>query len=716
MANKNNIVEPVEDDAKEAPEGFSNDDAMLWKRRYETSVAVWNAGDHKEKCENIVKYLHNDFSFVPGGEEVFLNQFFISLKTLIPLVIAHNPVVDVSPENDIVYEYGQDGKPLMGADGQPIKHDITKTASTIQALLKKKLKTIDFKPEMRMFLRDAIVFNRGIFLAGHTLNAEYSGSFNQPIFHAYLKRVSPRKIKRQAGTTRIDEGTYCFYEYELPVSHLKKDESYDQALLEQCTQEILEDIKIEDRAEYIKDSTAGYYDDVKYVKLHNAYDFEDGTVLVFGKGCDKPLKKMKTDYSFNNPFIEFIPNETFQPDQKEPVSDLMMVENIVKKAQKIITKAIRHIENFNTGYNIERGALTLQQRKRIERSKDKSFWEFQDMALSGGKVQPRNEVSMGNEPFFLIQFLFDFVDKTLAVYNFQQGGGQVAQETATKTQAKVQTSQFKSGDMSDMFTDAVNLALDKYAEILIRTTEETEVVSIVGDAGEVEYVPFKKEDAQKGVFYCEIDLQSMGKVNEDVKIQQGLQFYNILKSDPDPLIQQRFDKLKLVEKIAKGLHLGGDGIIKKIPDTQGMDEQAFRDYLKQQMIKAQHETEQATMGARLLPPTPDDDDEIHLADHLGKAQQIKARMASMATPMQGMPADPEFQKAQMELESLLQHAQIHIDRKKQKDAINQRMSGVQQPEMPPQNIPNGGPMGAPKQMPVNPPRPGMIGSQPMRGP
>jgi len=234
--------------------------------------------------------------------------------------------------------------------------------------------------ETRMFLRNAIVFNRGIFLIGHTINTEYGGAFNKPFFHAYMKSISPRKLKRQAGTTRIDEGTYCFYEYELPVSHLKKDKSYNQARLKECIPEILSEIKLQDDQDTNKDLNAGFYDDVKYIKLHNAYDLITGEILVFGKGCDQPLKKITPDHSFKNPFVEFIPNETFQPDQVEPVSDLMMVENIVIKIQKVLKRAIRHIENFNTGWNVEKNAiLSPKDRKRIEKSQNRK--DIDDSAL-----------------------------------------------------------------------------------------------------------------------------------------------------------------------------------------------------------------------------------------------------------------------------------------------------------------------------------------------
>lgn len=678
---------------------FSEDQSRLWKRRYETSCDWWDKSDHKDRCERVVRYLHNDFNFGKDSEEVFFNQFFISLKTLIPLVIANNPFVAVTPENDIVFEYDKNGMPKRDPmTGEVIRHNITKTAETIQGLLKNRLqRVIDFKAEMRQFLRNSITFNRGIFVVGHTKNSEYSGSFNKPTFHAFIKSLSPRKVKRQAGTTTIDEGTYCFYEYELPVSHLKKDASYNLVLLEQCTQEILEDVKIGKDDDSQKDYKSGRYDDVKFIKLRTAYDFLTGDQFVFGKGCNQPLKVIKPDYSFKNPFTEFIPNETFQPDQTEPKSDLMMVENIVKKAQKVIKKSIRHIENFNTGYNVEENTLDDNKKKRIDRSNDRDFWVFKANALSGGKVQPRNDVQMGQEPFNLIQFLFDFVEKTLAVYNFQQGGGAGQDETATKTQVKFQTSQTKSGDMSDMFRDACNKGLNKYLEVLIKTTDTKEVIQCIGDAGEVEYRPFDGNEAKRGQYYCDIDVQSMGK-NDDVKTQQRLKFYEIIKTDQDPAIQQKFDKLKLVEKIAESLRLGQEGIIRKTPDTQGMDEQNYREYLKQQMLKARKESEQAVAGAEPLPPTPDDDDDIHLADHLGEAQKWKAQAATNP--------DPSFQqKAQLIIQSLLAHAQPHIDRKRQKEAIDSRMAGTHgNPSM----------MGAPThqatQIPVanQPPNPGQM--------
>lgn len=674
-----------------SPKSLSKDDINLWKKRYDTSREFYKKTKNKERVERIIEYLHNDFSSVPGLSNTapFFNQFFIGLKTLIPLTVAHNPFVSVKAENDLVYEYGPDNQPIKGPDGMAIQHDITKTSETIQGLLKKRLtKQVDFRRETRNFLRDAITFNRGIFIVGHTANSEYKGAFNEPTFHAYLKSVPPYRIKRQAGTTRIDEGTYFFYEYELPLSHMKK--VYDKKLLEKCRKTILEEVKesIDDTLEFQKEDSAGYYDDVQYIRLRNAYDLLTGDMIVFGEGCDEPLKVITPQYSFKNPSVEFIPNELFQPEQKEPVSDLMMGECIVKNAQVIIEKSVKHVQDFNTGYDVERGALLDKNaRKQIQKGLNRSFRVWENNAVSGGKVRPRGDLALGPEPLNMVEYLFGYFQKLLAVYDFQQGGRGTDEETATKTQAKLQTSQFKGGDVSEMFSDACNKALDKYLEVLVKTTDTSEVVECIGDAGEVEYRPFNGDEAKRGQYYCTLDIQSMGKVNDDVKVQQALKLYEIIKSDPDPQVQQRINKVALVERLVKGLGLGNEGILRKVPDTQGMDEQAFRDYLKQQMIKAKTETQQAVAGAQILPPSPDDDDDIHLESHLTKAQELKAEAATTIDPMMQ-------QKSQIIIERLVQHAQAHLERKRMKDDVEKRVNpGNSMPMSPQVPVADNPPMG-----------------------
>ena len=698
------VAEPknVFDAAQQEPE---QNLAQLWKKRYETSLDFYKKGDNKNRTENIIKYLHNEWSAFKGvNENPFINQFFIGLKTLIPMVVAHNPFVAVNADNDFVYEYDDMGEVVKGPDGQPIMHDVTKVASTIQALLKKRLnKKVKFKREIRKFLRDAITFNRGIFIVGHTANSEYSGSFNEPTFHAYIKSVPPYKIKRQAGTKRINEGTYFFYEYELPLSHLKDSQIYPQELIAKCTKTILEEINIEDSLEFEKADSMGLYDDVQYVKMRNGYDLLTGKVYVFGEGCDQPLKVIEPEYSFMDPSIEFVPNELFQPEQDEPISDLMMCEPLVKSAQVVFEKAVKHVQDFNTGYDVEKGALlNRNDKKRFTKGLDRSVRVWENTALSGGKVQSRGDLQMGPEPLNMVEYLFGYVQKILSVYDFQQGGGEGSQdETATKTQAKLQTSNFKGGDMAEMFSDACNEAIEKYLEILIKTTDVNEVVQVMGDAGETEYREFNKDEAQRGQYYCEVDLQSMGKVNQDVKIQQALKLYEIVKSDPDPQVMQQVNKVELFKMIVKGLGLGNEGILRKIPDTQGMDEQKFRDFLKQQILKAKHESEQALAGANILPPSPDDDDDIHLSDHLGKAQELKMQAANSPDPMLQ-------QQLQAKIGNLVSHAQIHIQRKQEKEMVEQRANpGSHTPSQPQQQA---------QQVPVSnkPPMAGNVAGQAQR--
>ena len=658
---------------KEESVKLSKEDEMLWKRRYETACEYVNGSDQEERSKNVIKYLHNDFSFVPDSDEVFLNHFFISLKTLVALSISNNPDVAIEPENDIAYEYGPDNLPKKDQNGEVIKHDIVEFAKTVKGLLNKNLtnpnaKIMDFKKELRLFLRDSITFNRGILLTGHTLNSGYNGSFSKQIFHPYIKSINPRRIKRQPGTTRIDECTYCFYEYELPYSYLKKDESYNQESLAMCTKELLEGITAKMADE---ESEQSYFDDVKYVQLRNAYDLLTGKIYIFGKGCDAPLKIVDPGYSFTNPFEEFIPNEIFQPEQREPVSDLMMVEKIVQKTQSILKKIIQHVENFNAGYNIEESAMDKAQRGRIEKSKGvRSFWVFKDNAVSGGKVQQRNDVQLGNEPFNLLQFLFDYIEKTLAVYNFQQGGGTAQEdETATKTQAKVQTAQFKSGQMASMFAGEVNKGLTKFVEVMIKSTTTPEVVKCVGDAGEVEYRSFNQNEAEKGQYYCKIDLQSMGEI-DDVRNQQALKFYEILKTDPDPAIQKKFDKVKLVTKIAEFLRMDKDGIIKKDVDTEGLSKEDFKTFMKSQLMKAKKENEQAMQGANILPPTQEDDDDLHLEEHLPEANKVRQQII----------ANPALQtQLQPIIDRIVSHAQMHLDRKREKEILEGEEQVAPQP-------------------------------------
>lgn len=694
-------TKPVED-----PKGILPDESALWKRRYETSCDFYKKSGNKERVENIIKYLHNDWGSIKGvNQEPFLNQFFIALKTLIPMVVAHNPFVAVNAENDIVYEYDELGNVVVDPmTGEPVTHNVSKTASTLQSLLKKRLsKKVRFKREIRKFLRDAICFNRGIFLIGHTGNTEYSGAFNEPSFHAYIKSVPPYRIKRQAGTKRIDEGTYFFYEYELPVSHLKNNSTYNQDLLSKCKKTILEEIEIDDTYQFQKDDKAGLYDDVQFIKLHNGYDLLTGRCYVFGEGVDEPLKVIEPEYSFKCPAVEFVPNELFQPEQNEPVSDLMMGECLVKNAQVIVEKSIKHVKEFNTGLNVERDALLdKRQVKKIEKGIDRSIWVFENNALSGGKVQPRSDTPLGPEPLNMVEYLFGYFQKLIAVYDFQQGGGASDDETATKTQAKLQTSNFKGGDMAEMFSDACNEALEKYLEVLVKTTDVQEVVQCVGDAGEVEYRIFNKNEAERGQYYCDVDLQSMGKVNEDVKTQQRLKLYEIIKSDPDPIVYQMFNKVEFIKLIAKGLGVGNDGILRKVPDTKGMDEQQFRDYLKQQMLKAKQETQQALAGANILPPSPDDDDDVHLADHLAEAQKLKMQAASMMDPIQQ-------QQLQVKIDILVAHAQPHLQRKQEKQMMDERMGG-QMPQMP--QMPQQGPR---VQVSNQPPKSGDIAGQAQRG-
>lgn len=678
----------------------THDEAMMWKRRWQTSVDWHNKSDHKERTNRMIRYLHNDQVFAGLHSKIFLNQYAINLKTLLPMVIAHNPFISVTAENDKVYEYDDDGELLKSEDGLEISHDVNKIANTFQIVLNKKLKKgMKFKMDLRRFLRNAICFNRGIFLVGHTINTKYKGSFTEPKFHPYLISVQPYKIKRQAGTTRIDDGIYFFYEYEVPVKQIKGDDSYNQELLKQCTQEILSEVKLQTDNDYLRDTEAGHYDDVKYYKLRNAYDLVTGDIKIFGKGCDYPLKKITPKYSFKNPTAEFIPNELFQPEQREPISDLMMGEEIIKDAHKIIEKAVKHVQDFNTGYDVEVGAVIDEKElKKIFKSskKDRALRFWNNGAVSGQRFRQRGDIPLGPEPLNMVEYLFSYVEKLIKVYNFQQGGTSLVgeDETATKTQAKMAHSQLGSGDMGEMFSEAVNDALDKYLEIVIQTTSKQEVINMIGDAGETAWAEFNDESFVKGLslrgkLYCSIDLQSMR--NDPVKLQQSMTLYKMASQDPDPEVQRRIDRPMLFEKIASELGHANTGVMKKGVDTKGLGEEDWKEYLKQQMMKAKQENKQADTGAQILPPAPDDEDDIHLQEHMQAMQEDKSALEGLIGQIQSNPTiqaqlQPILEQKQSVMQSKKSHAELHIERKRQREIMDKgpRRSGPVVGAAPPQ--------------------------------
>lgn len=634
---------------------LSKDEERLWKVRNQTSKQYIEKSDHYTRMKRMRDVIDGEMYETTGDTndiQVPFRQHKIALKSRVPSLIYQDPEASVESTNDVIYEYDEAGQRKIDPQtGLPIKHDMTKVGKTLTALLQKKMKGIMW--ELRSALKHGLAYNRGIFLVGHTLNTAYEGSnVKDEMFHPFIKSVSPFKVRRQPGTSRIDEGLFAFYDYQMPMSFLVK--MYDPELLAKCRPGLVGGLSID---KSLEDLQKNVYDDVKWLSMHNAYDLETGRVLVFGEGYDQPLHIAEPGYDFKNPITEWIPNDQFSLDCLEPASDLMDADEIIMAALKLFNKLCADVMNYNHGLDVEEKALTAKMRKRLEKAKNRAVRVFNDGALQAGKVKPRQEADIPQGALAVLNMLSDMADKTLQAYDFMQAGGGAKDEKATKTALKGQYASAAGGDTANTFAGACNLALEKFLHVCLKTTTEKEVVKIVGDKGEVEYPEIGPEFAEGIQYYVKVNLESAQKKDNSVRIQQASQLYEITSKDQDPKVQQIVDKAKLLRKVADALQLGD--VIKATPDTQGMSEEEYGAYLAQQHEKAQMENRQASLNAPVLPPTQDDDDDVHLSDHIGAVQQGN--------------------------QAILAHAQLHIARKKAKE---ERETGVIQPPPAPQVSPN----------------------------
>jgi len=635
---------------------LTEDEKRLWRVRHESSRKYFKDSEHKGRMDRIRNVLDGKiYDDVADARDIQIPfpQHKIALKSRIPSLIYQDPEAVVEPDNDVVFEYDEAGQRKIDPQtGMPIKHDMTKVAKTLTALLKKKTTGMMF--ELRSALKYALAYNRCIFLIGHTINTNYEVSFsNDELFHPFLKSVSPYRIRRQPGTARISDGLYFFYDYQLPMSHLTRLGNINQTLLrDKCKPGIVEGISIDAEVEKLQ---ANAYDDVKWLWLRNAYDLETGRVLVFGAGCDDPLWIAEPEYDFKNPSVEWIPNEQYTVDTLEPQSDLMDADVQIQYSLKLKNKLASDVMNYNHGLDIEAGAVDKKMRKTLERARNRALRVFKDQALVAGKVRERQSADIPQGALAVLTMMDDMIDKTLQSFDFMSAGSG-KEEKATKTALKGQYASAGASDTASTFGAACNSAYEKFLHVCLKTTTENEVVKIVGDKGEVEYPEVGPEVADGIAYHVSVNLESARKIDSAVRVQQGTQLYEIVSKDPDPKIQKLFQKEKLLRKIAEALSYGD--VIKPSPDTEGRSEEEYGAYLVQQHEKASMENQQAIAGAPVMPPAEDDDDDVHLADHMPVVAQAP---------------------------NLGAHIKLHIDRKKMQE---ERATGEIAPPAMPQVSPN----------------------------
>lgn len=692
--------EPVEDKELAQPKAEvevtsdqsapSADVVKLWKSRYNSAKQFWKEHEWTKSCETIRDCLKGKFYDKPSDDpRVYVNQFLIALKSKIPSIVYREPELDFEPFNDYVFEYARDEAGnfakdesgefvvLKGDDGKPIKHDMQEASRTLKTVINRRLR--DQKPvwkkELRKALLYAAAYGRAILISGHTVNSGYDGMHQRQPFHAFQIAPSPLKVLRQPGTALIEQGLYAFHEYTRPMSLLKQDASINQELLKKCSTEVLKNIDLKENE---SDPKLGLYDDVKYVKLRDAYDLVTGEVFLFGEGQDQALKISKRNYRATNPFTEWVPNLEYIPDIDEPPSDLMAAMNTLTIAHDILNKMLNHVLKFNTGLIVEETALTPKQRDKIEKSRNLAIWTVKDKTVTGQRFKERSMIDFGQTPWQMLNFLMNMIERQLSVFDFDQGGGQREDETATKTQGKIQSANIQRSDTAESFGDFIATACEKYADVVLKSTTEEEVVKIVGDAAEVEYKKFNADEADRGQYYCRVNVESMAKQDKAVETQQRLKLLEIINGDPDPEMRRRIDKAKLYKQISDGLNLEGSGLLKDDPNQMGMSDEAYAQYVMNQRERARAENEIAKKGLPPPPPADSDDDDIHLQTHLDDFK------LTGSIPLK-------------------EHMALHIGRKKAQEAEGGE-AGAPAPVLP-------GPQIAP-----NPPSPGQLAGEAARVP
>lgn len=658
---------------------LSEDEKRLWKVRDATSKKWFENSDHFGRMTRIRDCLDgkvfSDDDEKPSKNEVRceIPQHKLALKNRIPTLIYQDPEIVVESTQDVVFEYDEAGQRKLDPNtGLPIKHDMSRVNKTLTALLMKKTKGIMF--ELRSALKHALAYNRGIFLIGHTINTSYEGAFaEKELFRPFILAPSPFKVRRQPGTSKIADGLYCFYDYQLPMSFLRGMPNINQDVLQKCRPNVLDGITIDQEQDK---AHRELFDDVKWLSLHNAYDLKDGRVLVFGFGCDEPLWIAKPEMPFKNPFVEWIPNEQYSLDTLEPRSDLMDADNLIVAAHTLFNKICNDVMNYNVGLDVEESALGAKELKRLKNAKNRAVRVFKKNALIGGMVRERTFNDIPQGALAVLAMLNDLTDKTLQSFDFMKGGGGT-DEKATMTALKGQYASAGSSDTANTFAAACNAAFEKFLAVCLRTITETEVVKIVGDKGEVEYpsIPPGGGALLDIECYVKVNIESARKMDSAVRVQQGTQLYGMMQAEQDPKLKKMIQKDKLLRKIAEALGFGD--VIRAMPDTEGRSPEEYGAFIMQQHAKAQMENDQAAKGAPVLPPAEDDEDNVHLADHMVAAQQVP---------------------------TIVPHMQAHIERLKQKEELE---SGEIQTPPAPQvaaNPPTDAQMeGQAKQVPGNPP-------------
>ena len=464
---------------------------------------------------------------------IFCNEFWVNVKSLLPNIYFFNPKCAITAEADTCEAMGVD--PLTQ---QPKMMQVPidpRSPMLLENITQDYYRQLHLKQEAKLATSDGLVTGFGVLKFGW--QTELKGSEDNDIKlikdDLVLTRFNPLNFLVDPECTRLDlsDAKYIIFRYIKSTEEIKNTPWYKN----------VKDLKGSSKLKFSGDEKEqGYMQgmtdkvEVECNTLYELWDQIHHKVVVYVDTKEKPIRY--EDWLLD---IEDYPCEVigFNPDPEYfyPIPDFLAYESAVLLKTNLRRTMVDLCKRLKRIYLVD-----TTKGKGVDKNK---FQALLDAPIGGavGVDNPEGKPLSAfvanisdfviSESYIALQEIADAdIERISGINDQTRGLVTKAKRTAQEMMQVQQQQNMRLEEKKDVIGDWLEATTDKMIRILQKNADSQKMVKIQSDTG-VDFLSWTKDDIQ-GKFRVRIDVGSMVKTNPEMKAKQAMERQQVYGSNP----------------------------------------------------------------------------------------------------------------------------------------------------------------------------------------
>lgn len=506
------------------------DNAELWhkKKFYKTA---------KKYYDYMRSVVSKDANKAEGDKHdeynIFCNEFWINIKTLIPNIYFQNPKAAIELEDNFIKK-----QVVNELSGQPEEQKVEidpKTTELLENVVQDYYRLMNLKRHAKRCTFDGSVAGFGVLKLGWQTVIKGSESNDIELIRddMTLCRFNPLNflVDPECCETDLSDAKYIIFRYIKPTEEIKKTPYYKGT--EGLTGSKILRFSGDEKSEQMYDENQRSTETVNVERntLYEIWDKTNRKLIVLVDNKEMPIRYEDWPIDLDDYPCEVL-SFNDDPEYFYPIADFTAYESQVLLKTKLRRKMVDLFNKLNRVFLADEDALNkdkLQQvldapgggvvsfKNKQNKTRDQILFNLNDFVM--------------NDSYLALQNICDAdIEKLSGISDMARGLVTKAKRTASEIMNIQSTQNLRIEEKKDCISDFLERVTMKMILLLQANADEERVVKIQTDQG-VDFRAYTKESIQ-GRFRVRIDVGSMVKQNPEMKAKGALDRYATLVQNP----------------------------------------------------------------------------------------------------------------------------------------------------------------------------------------